>query len=564
MLQRFRPRNAMRFIAALAIWGGCGSQVDDNVVARVADKEITAEALLQFRADTPALLRSEKEGVEALNDYLQTLIDIELMLLEARELQLQRDPDFVRRWEEERKRKLIFEFQLRRIMHQVDVPPKEMMERFIKSKWSHMVRLARIRVNSLQEAEKVVWELEKGIGFSELAMERSVDRETAPQGGRLDYFLGRNELEERGFSVELAEELFELEVGAFSRPYRKGDFYEIFQVLNQRPAPPGYAAIFSRTRMVQAFYTRRRALLDSLSRESNVRFDPEGIAIAVARLSTEEPPQLSAREEETLLCHYSDGRITVKDLRDLFYQDGVSQPSRMDSSTVAKSIRDHFLTEALFYREALQQGIAQDSVVAAWLATKEQEMLIQAVKERTVDQWIDLSEEAVRRYYEENLDRFTREAEVRIVEILVRTREEAEELRQRIGRGESMEELAARHSIRKGAQNNRGRLHMHPKKRGLYGALHTVVMQAEAGRLHGPTKIDSTRTAPGGYSLFEVVEKNPHAIQPFAQAESRVRYWLRQEQEAEIIPAMFQELREKYAAKIDIFTGHLKAAASGS
>jgi len=553
----------MRFIAALVIWGGCGSQVDDNVVARIADKEITAEALLQFRANTPALLRSEKEGVEALNDYLQTLIDIELMLLEARELQLQRDPDFVRRWEEERKRKLIFEFQLRKIMHQVDVPPKEMMARFIKSKWSHMVRLARIRVNSLQEAEKVVWELEKGRDFSELAMERSVDRETAPQGGRLDYFLGRNELDERGFSVELAEELFELEVGAFSRPYRKGDFYEIFQVVDQRPAPPGYAAIFSRTRMVQAFYTRRRALLDSLSRERNVRFDPEGIAIAIARLSTEEPPQLSAREEETLLCHYSDGRITVKDLRDLFYQDGVSQPSRMDSGTVVKSIRDHFLTEALFYREALQQGIARDSVVAAWLATKEQEMLVQAVKERAVDRQIDLSEDAVRRYYEENLDRFTREAEVRIVEILVRTREEAEELRQRIGRGESMEELAVRHSIRKGAQHNRGRLHMHPQKRGLYGALHTAVMQAEAGRLHGPVKIDSTRTAPGGYSLYKVVEKNPHAIQSFALADPRVRYWLRQEQEVEIIKTMFQELREKYAAEIDLFEEHLKAAARG-
>ena len=108
-------------IAALAILGGCGSPVSDDAVARVGDREITADELLQFWADTPVLLRSEAEGVEALNDYLQTLIDMELMLLEAETLRLESDPDFRRSWENERKRKLIFEFQLRKIMHEVEI-----------------------------------------------------------------------------------------------------------------------------------------------------------------------------------------------------------------------------------------------------------------------------------------------------------------------------------------------------------------------------------------------------------------------------------------------------------
>ena len=76
---RFLFRYAMWLVAALAIGGGCGSEVADNVVARVADTEITAEELLQFRADTPALLRSEQEGVEALKDYVEAVkIDYDL------------------------------------------------------------------------------------------------------------------------------------------------------------------------------------------------------------------------------------------------------------------------------------------------------------------------------------------------------------------------------------------------------------------------------------------------------------------------------------------------------
>ena len=335
MLLRFPFRNAMWFIAVLAIWGGCGSEVADNVVARVADREITVEELLQFRADTPALLRSEQEGVEALKDYLQTLIDMELMLLEAETLELERDADFAHRWEEERKRKLIFEFQLREIMGKVEVTPEQMMERYAQSKWSHMVQLARIRVKTRQEAEQVVWELKGGGNFARLALERSLDQETAEQGGSLDYFLGRNELAERGFSLELAEELFELDVGAFSRPYRQGDVYEVFQVVAQRPAPPGYAMIFARTRLAQNFYTLRRALLDTLSREYDVRFAREGIGLAITRLSAApELPPLSPSEEETVLCHLSDGRITVKDLYDVYLRDKTLRPGAVDSATV--------------------------------------------------------------------------------------------------------------------------------------------------------------------------------------------------------------------------------------
>ena len=98
-------------------------------------------------------------------------------------------------------------------------------------------------------------------------------------------------------------------------------------------------------------------------------------------------------------------------------------------------------------------------------------------------------------------------------------------------------------------------MHMHPNKRGLYGELHAAAMQAEEGVLQGPIKIDSA--APRGYSLFEVVEKIPAAPLPFVQVERRARYWLRQEEETRIFPAMFQELRDKYAAKTKIFTEHL-------
>lgn len=563
---RISPLNAIWLVAVLAIWVRCTFAVADNVVARIADREITAEMLLQFEADTPALLRSEHEDVEALKDYLHTLIDMELMLLEAEALQLELEMDFARRWEDERKRKLIFEFQMREIMSKVEVSPEEMMELYAKSKWSRIVQLARIRVKTLEEAEQVMRELEEGGDFAGLALERSVDEETARQGGRLDYFLGRSDLEERGFSLVIAEELFELDVGAFSRLYRNGDVYEVFQVVDQRPAPPGYAMIFTRTRLAQEFHTLRRALMDTLSREYEVKCEPTNIAFAINLLSAatakRRPP--SALEEEMVLCQLSDGQITIKDLYNVFLEDGSLKPSASDTAAVARSLWNNLLPEALFYRAALQRGIAQDSSVVAWLTTKKQSMLVEAVKARAVDRQIDLSEEALRRYYRDHLDRFKSEAEIQIVEILVQTRQEAEQLLGRVGSGESMEELAIRHSIREGARQTRGRLHLHPGRSGHhYGELYAAVIEAKVGALQGPVEI-SPAVGPGGYSVFKVMEKIPRTPLSFVQVATRVRYWLRQEEEARITQAMFQELRNKYAEKIIILEETIRAIRSGS
>ena len=103
---------------------------------------------------------------------------------------------------------------------------------------------------------------------------------------------------------------------------------------------------------------------------------------------------------------------------------------------------------------------------------------------------------------------------------------------------------------------------MHTGKRGPYGELHAAALQAEEGVLQGPVKIDAV--APGGYSIFEVVEKASPTPLSFVQVERRARYWLRQQEEARILQTIFQELRDKYAARIDIFDEHLKKMTFGS
>ena len=100
------------FLGLGLFFGACGSDPEPgvDVVAQVADQVITAQALQQFQLDVPALLRSEKEGIEGLRDYLDSMIDMELMLLEARERGLDQGADFERQLQREWRQKLSFEF----------------------------------------------------------------------------------------------------------------------------------------------------------------------------------------------------------------------------------------------------------------------------------------------------------------------------------------------------------------------------------------------------------------------------------------------------------------------
>ena len=206
----------------------------------------------------------------------------------------------------------------------------------------------------------------------------------------------------------------------------------------------------------------------------------------------------------------------------------------------------------LLSKAALKQGIDQDSSVVAWLEAKKKTMLLETLKEREVDRRIDLSDEAVRSYYESHLHRFKKPEQITVQEILCTTREEAEEVLQRILNGEEMERLAGHYSIRSGAEKTKGFIHMHAYSQANYGGLYDEAMKAEVEELNGPVQLEE------GYTVFKVVEKSGLQPDPFETASSRARYWLGKQKEEELISALLHSLKEKYAAKIVLFEDRLK------
>lgn len=553
---------------------GCSKVADDGVIARIDTAEITIEDLRQFRTETPALLRSEKEGIEEWRDYLQTMTDMELIFLEARVRGLDQDPKFLRNWEEERRKKLIQVFLRRKILDEIQLSEEEWRHRFEKSKWSRMLKLAHIRVATEVEARQVTRELEQGRPFEEVARERSMDQEIAFHGGLLvpsvardpkktasqrppstlvDSFIGRDHLRALGLPMPVAEALFELPVGKVSQPFQIRDGYEIFKAVEERPAPDWYIGVFARVTQEEMFYAQRKELLAELAKEFDVRLDQGTIAFIIEKAAdaNEDTLHLSEQEREMVLCRFESGQLTLGDFVDTYRQISAFRVVRFDRNGIAEFTEQHLLPGALLYRAALQERVEQDTSVVAWLQAKKKAMLIEALKEQEVEKQIDLSDATVHRYYQTHQDLFMEPEEIQVLEILVETQAKAEEFLQRVRNGADMEVLAGRYSIRKGIESNKGHFHMHPFERPIFGALLDEALATEVGVLKGPVKVGE------GYSIFKVLKRTAPCPQPFEKAARRARYWLKSQEEKQLVEALLLKLREKYASKIILFEDRL-------
>ncbi len=542
-------------LVAFFLWlFGCGVPENDNVVARVDTVAITVEDLLRFNMDMPALLRSAEPGVQMWREYLDSMVDMELMLLEARKQGIDQTPEFVSSWEHERRQKLIGELLRREVKEKSTFSSAELRHRFEQSKWNRMLKLACIQVETAEDARQVVEELEQGKGFGEVAKLRSTDRDTAARGGLLGPLYGRGNVEEQGMPVEVAEEVFALAVGESSQPFEIGDRYEIFQVVAESPPPASYSLIHAQVQITKAAWARRKELMAELAAQFAVELDQEGIAVLLAKApnSSSDALNLAEPDQGVVLCRFAGGQLTLKNFADTYEKVRRFRSVRFDSSGIAEFIQRDLLPATLLYKAALKQGIDRDSSVAAWLETKKKTMLIETLKEREVDQQIELSDEAVRTYYQSHPHLFKKPKQITIQEILSTTREEAEAVLQRALNGEDMDKLAERYSIRSGVEKTKGLIHMHAYGQTNYGTLYDEAMKAAVGELTGPVQLEE------GYTVFKVMEKTGLQPDPFEKAAARARYWLKKEKEEELIAALLHRLKEKYASKIVLFEERLK------
>ncbi len=551
-------------IALLIISMSCTGKKEDLVLAQVGDKEIIVKQLTEFSDEVPVHFQSTKTGVEKQRNDLQTVIDMELLMMEVRDKGIEKGLRFLRKMHKTRTRKLVSIFQQRELA--VNIKEEDLRDLFEKSGYSRAIRFSDIMVDSEDKARAALEEIKQGENFEEVARRRSINEETAPRGGDSGMFHTKVSL-----LPILQDKLFSLKVGEVSEPIKIGRRYSIFKATADSTVQPSseiYQALYNKKLTLE-----RTALVEKLKVKYRLELDQEGLKDFLERLRG--GASLPTEDDRSnVVYRYDDGKITsedfiyvIRDVQAIRERQGKGGLPIKDSKQLVSFAERFIIPNKMIVEAALRAGIDKEEDTARWLENEGRKFLMSELREQALEGKINITEDEMRQYYDSNPDKYLLPEQIDIQEILVETEEEALSLMEQIRKGAPMGGLARAHSTRPADhRDEEGRFHFHPFESQKYGEIVEAAKKAQIGELTGPVDVKGTYPTvggpvqvAGGYSIFKVLSRRRER-QPFEDAKRRVRGQIRRTKEREIFEQFLEGLRKKYASQVHIREDNLKIA----
>ena len=533
---------------------GCTVEMGDRVVAQIGDEEITVDQLRKFIAGLPEDDKAEITRIEEAQNHLHTMINIQLLIMEAKAADLDKSPEFHARLKKIQQEKLISIFQDRALEVEEEVKEGEVREYAERMGLTRAVRLADIMVPSRENALAVLQELNNGVPFGQVAQKWSINKKTSAQGGDLGRYTTREHM-----VTPLQDKLFSLALGEVSEPIKIGGNYSLFTVIADSTielSPDRELAI----QMGLKKEKKQRALLTlvaELKEKYHLELDREGLALIVEKVRGG-ASFASETERNIVLYRYDGGEITAQDLADAGHVlKGNALAQLSDSSQVIAFAERHVVSNAMLVEAALRAGIDEEAETVEWLGNQANQLLISAIRARLLRAKVTIAENELRQFYKTHAERYLHPEQIEVQEVLVETEAEALRLMAQIQKGARLGDLAKKYSIRSlENRDEEGRFHFHLFEKAFLGGFVEVAEKAEIGALTGPAKVDE------GYSIFKVLSRE-RKRETFQEAEWRVRSQLRREKNRKAFNQFIEEVRNKYAAKVVIREDNLKVAFGG-
>ena len=552
-----RAKHAVYWLWLLVCWS-CGTPTEDLVVARVGEVEIDAPQLLEFEERLHPDLRSKKTGADAYFDYLQTIIDKELMVLEAKKRGLDQRADFRRKMDKLRSDRVLRRFLQLEVYDKIVHTQEEMLAHQRETGRDRSVQVRRIVVATIEEARAIKAALEGGDDFDIYASRNLLDA-TQLEGGR---YLIKDELYPR----ILQEKVFPLAPGQFSEPVLFNDQFGVYEITAEVPVKLSVVqSVIEAELLKEKLPPAVQALSARLRQELDFVVHDQALERVRGRIG-QGAKAFAAEEREQPIYEHESGTFTIGDLLDFARELGVGfredAPEQFDWF-----VRDIVEPRALLLAGAYTAGVDREEAVIAWFQERQLSNLLVAMRRDVVD-GVFASREEARELYDRHPNLFRPLESIGVQEILVRTEEEALALREEVERGGDLSALAAEHTLRRRGKANEGEFHLHPWEKQQFVPLFEAAQGQKIGALIGPIALEvaaaevlSSEPISGPYyAIFRLLDSTINAApRPFAQAERRARALVRRQKQERLFGQFIIQLRHEYAAQIEVFRAQVEA-----
>jgi peptidyl-prolyl cis-trans isomerase C len=526
-----------RGMTAMTAMAACSMPSDRDVLATVGEVEIDVSRLETLEANLSDDLLPTTVGEEAIRELLRSLVDAEIMALEAVAMGFDRDPDVTARLKSKEKEHLK-ELVWSREFGQVSVSDEEIEEAYHNKGWSRRVRLAHITTATEAEAWEIVKAVQGGADFVELAKEKSLapDRQA---GGDLGHYFGQADS-----SFEVVRVALALAEGEVSFPIKGKQGFDVVRVIEAISVPLEQV----REDLEAALLQQKTALgrddfLKQLEAELGVVYVRDGIDAMIQALGDTSAAPVT--QLDTPLIRYGDGRgVSVASASRALLRRRAPLHTLRDSASVAAGLRHWLLSDTLLVARARKRGWHESDEVREFVDREFRLLLVNHLRKRQVLDRVEISEAEMEAQYEKDKHEFVVSAQITVVEILSSTEEESRNLLDLVRAGSDMSELARQHTRRGSAARSGGHLHIGIGEEEKWGPIYAAAHEGEVGVLVGPLKVD------GGFSILRVEERLPERLRSLDELTPVLRHRLKQRRHLTDFEAYMAGLRETYANEV--------------
>ena len=527
-----------------AFLGGCGEQASP-IVVQIGERTITAEEIRSYILGLNESERSGRQGPTTRRDYLQPLIDSHLMVLEAQALGLDTAAAVERQLARKIRRHLVALYLKGKPVQPPLVEEADIKQRF-ERKGLHR-RFERRTWGLMTEArpalDQAVAELAAGTPFGEVAARYSITPDAA-NGGELGW-LRVESIRRMGLPDSL---FYDLPLGVLSPVLPHSAGFCVVRFVEERPL----SYFDFRDEILQELQEERlgearAARAEQLAHQYDWTLHEPGWRLLLKKGQPSISLDWTPAEEQTPLFEFAGGQVPLGELLDQLKSRKINAPA--DSAALVQLAEHVLLQPYIFATAARHEELINREALAAVRQSLREEVVISQLRQQKVVASIAIAPEAVRRYYDEQTERFYGRDQIDVAEVLVETEEEALAVRGQIEAGADIAALAQQRSKRRGAQARGG---VFPLEK--TSDLVPHILAAQPGELVGPVPVHD------GFSVFTIVRRQPGERMPFAQVRRQIGDQLRRAEERERFQAYIETLRRQYADRIQVDQAQLAAA----
>lgn len=544
---------------AAAIIPGCGDGGDDLVVAEVGSDKITAGVLNDIFEKNNARHLTYDDEFNHRRAVLDSLVIQQLLIQEAYRKNIDESEEVNRLVLGNKDKFLLDILYLREIEDKVSVSEDEIKQMYDRLEYKY--HAAHILTRTEEEALELLDSIQNGGNFEELAVNFSVDPSAKRNRGDLGFF-------QYGQMVdEFQNQVMKINPGEMSRPFQTKFGWHIVKMIERVPNEQrqGFSvmhddleqmAMSAQRRTIQNEFKERlkanspvtveTATLDYLQHKRETLY-PEQVLKNLPK-NDFDPAQLDRHEKELILATWQGGQMTLGEyLAEIKKVPASLKPNLDDAAALGDFVFELNIMD-LLSAEARRQGLEDDDEYKAKIKRFKELTMADVMQNDSLPDIPVPTEEELRAYYDEHLDDFVVPAKAHVYEILLSSRDEAMDVRNRIKSLSRFQEVAAERTERAGRRNAKGDLGYIEQQ--YYPALFDLAMSTSVGGIAGPIEIGDK------YATIYVADKKAEETTDYLTAKPRLEKILDREKRREAFESWVEQ--KKKETKIVIHENNIK------